>query len=61
MLETALISSPIDHKVTALMPTQNPLKVIRKPTRDIWYRQQIFIGAQRSKGFLKKAAQQISQ
>lgn len=45
MLETALITSPIDHEVTALMSTQNPLKVMRKPSRDIWYRQQIFIGA----------------
>lgn len=42
MLETALIASPTDHKVTALKPTQNPLKVMRKPNRGIWYRQQLF-------------------
>ena len=39
MLETALTASPIDHKVTALKPTHNPLKVMRKPSREVWYRQ----------------------
>lgn len=39
MLETA---SPIDHEVTALKPTQNPLKVMRKPSREVWYGQQLF-------------------
>lgn len=54
MLETALIASPIDHKVTALKPIQNPLTVMRKPSREVWYRQQLFTVAWRWKGSLKK-------
>jgi len=37
MLETALIACPIGHKVIALKPTQNPLKVMRKPSTKFWY------------------------
>lgn len=42
MLKTALIASPIDHKITALKPTQNPLTAMRKPSGGVWYRQQLF-------------------
>lgn len=45
MLEAALIASPIDSKVTALNPTQNPLGVMRKPSGEICYGQQLFTTA----------------
>lgn len=32
MLKTAQIACPIDHKITALKTTQNPLAVMRKPS-----------------------------
>lgn len=45
MLEAALIASPIDSKVTTLKRTQNPLGVMRKPSGEICYGQQLFTTA----------------
>lgn len=58
MLETALIASPLDHKITTLKLTQNPSIVMRKPSRGVWYRQQLFAGIEK---FPEKAWQQFSQ
>lgn len=59
MLKTAQIACTIDHKITALKITQNPLVVLRKPSSLI--QTAIICSSVGIEKFPEKASQQFSQ